>query len=58
VHGVSESACQAAPRIGEHNDEVLKELGFRDDEIDGLRTSGAIPGAQQGKNAEVAVRAS
>jgi hypothetical protein len=35
----------------------LKELGFGDDEIDGLRTSGAIPGAQTGKNVEEAVRA-
>src|SRR5438128_3437687 len=58
VHGVSKVPARRAPRIGEHNDEVLKELGFRDDEIDGLRSSGAIPGAQPGKNVEEAVRAS
>src|ERR1700688_3099846 len=58
VHGVSKEPARRAPRIGEHNDEVLKELGFGDDEIDGLRTSGAIPGAQPGKNVEEAVRAS
>src|SRR5216117_3812726 len=37
VHGVSKVPAKRAPRIGEHNDEVLKELGFGDDEIDGLR---------------------
>ena len=57
VHGVSKVPARRAPGIGEHNDEVLKELGFGDNEIDGLRTSGAIPGAQPGKNVEEAVRA-
>ena len=49
--------ARRAPRIGEHNDEVLKELGFGDNEIQSLRASGAIPGAQPGKNVE-ALRAS
>ena len=57
VHGVSKVAAKRAPKIGEHNDEVLKELGFVDDEINSLRTSGAIPGAP-GKKVEPAVRAS
>src|ERR1700757_4649671 len=57
VHGVSKVAARRAPEIGEHNDEVLKELGFGDDEIDGLRASGAIPGARPGKNVEEVVRA-
>src|ERR1700693_5626711 len=35
VHGVTKVPARRAPRIGEHNDEVLKELGFGDDEIDG-----------------------
>jgi crotonobetainyl-CoA:carnitine CoA-transferase CaiB-like acyl-CoA transferase len=30
------------PMLGEHTDEVLRELGFSTDEIDGLRESGAI----------------
>jgi hypothetical protein len=34
-----------APAIGEHNDEVLKELGFTDDDIAGLRVSGTVPHA-------------
>src|SRR5712672_102260 len=58
VHGVSKVPARRAPKIGEHNDEVLKELGFGDDEIDGLRTSGAIPGTQPREKAQEAVRAS
>ncbi len=30
------------PRLGEHTDEVLRSLGFADDEIAGLRREGAI----------------
>jgi len=29
--------------LGEHNDEVLQQLGFNTTEIDGLRASGAVP---------------
>src|SRR5215510_10182791 len=28
VHGVAKAAANRAPEIGEHNDEVLHELGF------------------------------
>jgi crotonobetainyl-CoA:carnitine CoA-transferase CaiB-like acyl-CoA transferase len=31
-----------APRPGEHNEEVLRELGFSDDELHALRQSGAL----------------
>jgi len=58
VHGVSKVSARRAPRIGEHNDEVLKELGFADGEIAGLRISGAVPAAKEGKSVEEAVRAS
>jgi crotonobetainyl-CoA:carnitine CoA-transferase CaiB-like acyl-CoA transferase len=47
VHGVSKVPARRAPEIGEHNNEVLRELGFGDDEIDGLITSSAIPSPQQ-----------
>jgi len=43
VHGVAKVPARRAPELGEHNEEVLKQLGFSDDEIDGLRASGAIP---------------
>ena len=34
-----------APRLGEHTDEVLAELGYGAERIEALRTSGAIRGA-------------
>jgi formyl-CoA transferase len=43
VHGVTKVPARRAPGIGEHNDEVLKELGFTSDEIAALRASGAAP---------------
>ncbi|RUL72458.1 CaiB/BaiF CoA transferase family protein [Dyella choica] len=43
VHGVAKVAAKRAPNIGEHNDEILQQLGFSASEIDGLRESGAIP---------------
>jgi formyl-CoA transferase len=47
VHGVTKVPARRAPGIGEHNDEVLKQLGFSAAEIGGLRTSGAIPKAKE-----------
>jgi len=44
VHGVSKVPAKRAPEIGEHNEEVLKELGFDAKGIDDLRASGAITG--------------
>jgi formyl-CoA transferase len=40
-------APRIAPRLGEHTDQVLKDLGFDSAQIDGLRTSGAIPTPKQ-----------
>jgi formyl-CoA transferase len=42
IHGTSKVPAKRAPKIGEHNEEILKELGFEPNEIEGLRTSGAI----------------
>jgi formyl-CoA transferase len=39
--------ARRAPALGEHNEEVLKQLGFSATEIDGLRTSGATPKAKE-----------
>jgi crotonobetainyl-CoA:carnitine CoA-transferase CaiB-like acyl-CoA transferase len=47
VHGVAKVSAKRAPAIGEHNEEVLKQLGFSATEIDGLRTSGAVPKAKE-----------
>jgi crotonobetainyl-CoA:carnitine CoA-transferase CaiB-like acyl-CoA transferase len=40
-------APRVAPDLGEHTDEVLRELGFGPAQIDGLRASGSIPHVQQ-----------
>ena len=47
VHGVPKTPAKRAPAIGEHNDDVLGQLGFSAAEIDGLRASGAIPKAKE-----------
>jgi len=47
VHGVAKVPARRAPAIGEHNEQVLKQLGFSADEIDGLNASGAVPIAKQ-----------
>jgi formyl-CoA transferase len=42
VHGVAKVPARRAPGIGEHNEQVLGELGFSEAEIDVLRASGTI----------------
>jgi crotonobetainyl-CoA:carnitine CoA-transferase CaiB-like acyl-CoA transferase len=45
LRGLSKVPAKRAPELGEHNEEVLAELGFSTEEIEGLRAAGAIPGA-------------
>jgi formyl-CoA transferase len=47
IRDVAKVAARRAPEIGEHNEEVLKELGFDVMEIDGLRASGAVAEPKQ-----------
>src|SRR6201981_3876741 len=47
VHGVAKVPAKRAPKIGEHNEEVLRQLGCSATEIDGLRASGTIPKAKE-----------
>jgi formyl-CoA transferase len=47
VHGVAKAAARRAPDLGEHNEEVLRELGFDAKGIDGLRASGAVSKAKE-----------
>jgi crotonobetainyl-CoA:carnitine CoA-transferase CaiB-like acyl-CoA transferase len=46
VRGVEKVSARRAPEIGEHNEEVLRQLGFNANEIGDLRTSGAVPKAK------------
>ena len=47
VHGVAKVPAKRAPALGEHNEAVLKELGFSMSEIDALHESGAVPKAKE-----------
>jgi crotonobetainyl-CoA:carnitine CoA-transferase CaiB-like acyl-CoA transferase len=47
VQGVAKVPAKRAPALGEHNEAVLKELGFSTSEIAGLRESGAVPKAKE-----------
>ena len=47
VHGVVKAPAQRAPDIGEHNDEILRQLGFSVAEIDGLHASATVPKGKQ-----------
>jgi len=47
VHGVAKVSAKRAPQLGEHSEEVLRELGFSATEIDGLDASGATPKAKE-----------
>jgi crotonobetainyl-CoA:carnitine CoA-transferase CaiB-like acyl-CoA transferase len=43
IHGIPKTAARRAPDLGEHNDDVLHELGFSGDQIEELRASATIP---------------
>jgi crotonobetainyl-CoA:carnitine CoA-transferase CaiB-like acyl-CoA transferase len=47
VHGVSKVPARRAPGIGEHNDEILGQLGFSAAEIDDLHASATVPKGKQ-----------
>ena len=47
VHGVDKTPAKRAPDLGEHNEEILAQLGFDLDQIAGLVKSGAIPKAKE-----------
>ena len=40
---VAKVPARRGPDLGEHSGEILRELGFSASDIDGLRTSGAVP---------------
>jgi crotonobetainyl-CoA:carnitine CoA-transferase CaiB-like acyl-CoA transferase len=46
VHGVTKVPAKRAPALGEHNEQVLEQLGFNATEIEGFRASRAIPGVK------------
>ena len=44
VHGVSKVSAKRAPELGEHNEEILQELGFDAKQIDSFLESGVVSG--------------
>jgi crotonobetainyl-CoA:carnitine CoA-transferase CaiB-like acyl-CoA transferase len=46
VHGVTKVPAKRGPALGEHNEQVLEQLGFNATEIEGFRASRAIPGVK------------
>jgi formyl-CoA transferase len=47
VHGVAKAPARRGPGLGEHTEDILRELGFDAKDIDGLHASGAVPKAKQ-----------
>jgi crotonobetainyl-CoA:carnitine CoA-transferase CaiB-like acyl-CoA transferase len=52
LRGLDRVPSRRAPEHGEHNDEVLAELGFSVDDIAGLREQNAIPSAPEQETAK------
>jgi formyl-CoA transferase len=46
VHDVEKVPAKRAPEIGEHNEDILEDLGFSATEIEGFRASRTIPGVE------------
>ena len=46
VHDVAKVPARRAPELGEHSEEILKQLGFNTNDIESLRASGAVPRAR------------
>src|SRR5438552_12676314 len=47
MHGVEKVPAKRAPEIGEHNEQILEQLGFSATEIEGFRASRAISGVKR-----------
>jgi formyl-CoA transferase len=47
VHGVPKVAAKRAPELGEHSEQILRQLGFDETQIDNFVTSGAVPKAKR-----------
>jgi crotonobetainyl-CoA:carnitine CoA-transferase CaiB-like acyl-CoA transferase len=47
MHGVTKVPARRGPALGEHNEEILKQLGFSANDIDSLHASGAVPKAKE-----------
>ena len=46
VHGVAKEPARRAPGLGEHNDEILRQIGFDAAQIEKLHAGGTVPTAK------------
>jgi crotonobetainyl-CoA:carnitine CoA-transferase CaiB-like acyl-CoA transferase len=46
VHGINKEPARRAPSLGEHNDEILRELGFDPAQIEKLQAGGTVARAK------------
>src|SRR5258705_153045 len=53
VHGVSKAPAKRAPEIGEHNEQILQQLGFDAKQIESFREDGVVA---EPKHAQAATR--
>jgi len=51
VHGVSKVPAKRAPEIGEHNEQVLQQLGFDANQIESFRANGVVPEVKHAQEA-------
>jgi len=47
VHGVTKVTAKRAPDLGEHSEQILRQLGFDETQIDSFVASGAVPEQKQ-----------
>ena len=47
IHGITKVSAKRAPELGEHNTEILQELGFDPKQIESFVTSGAVAGRRE-----------
>ena len=47
VHGIAKVAAKRGPELGEHSEEILRQLGFDETQIDSFVANGAVPGMKQ-----------
>jgi crotonobetainyl-CoA:carnitine CoA-transferase CaiB-like acyl-CoA transferase len=47
VDGVTKESAKRAPELGEHNQDILRELGFDSKQVDGFVASGVLGGHRE-----------